>query len=202
MDFDVVVIGGGHNGLTCGAYLARAGHLTAVIERRPIVGGCATSEPLLAEHPEFLFQGGATELLGFADQPVYCDLELARHGLELIESDPHFVMPFPNGKHIFVHRSWERTAESIAAVSPEDAEAYARYYSLWGGLDEIIGPFYSRIPPIPGRRPVPSGAHRPQDDLRRRFTSLPGRLAPVPRCSAPLARRCARRMPPRWPASP
>lgn len=176
MDFDVVVIGGGHNGLTCAAYLARAGHTTAVVERRPIVGGCATTEPLIPEQPEFLFQGGGTELLGFADQPVYRDLELARHGLELIASDPLYVMPFPNGKHIFVHRSPERTAESIAAVSPEDGDAYVRYYELWGGLDDLIGPFATEIPPIPGRRPTPAGARRPSQALRRRLERLPARL--------------------------
>lgn len=157
MDYDVVVVGGGHNGLTCAAYLAKAGHRTAVVERRAIVGGCATTEPLIDGHPEFLFQGGATELLGFRDQPVFRELELERHGLELLDSDPLFVMPFPDGKHIFVHRSFERTVESIAMVSPVDAEAYARYCRLWGGLDDIIGPYYTRVPPLPGRRPAPAG---------------------------------------------
>lgn len=172
MDYDVVVIGGGHNGLTCAAYLARAGFSTAVVERRQIVGGCATTEPLIEGHPDFLFQGGATELLGFRDQPVFRDLELERHGLELIDSDPLFVMPFPNGKHIFVHRSWERTAESIAAVSPEDGEAYERYYHLWGGLDELVGPFYPRTPPLPGRRPAPAGRAPDDHGPSRRLGAL------------------------------
>lgn len=176
MDFDVVVIGGGHNGLTCGAYLARAGLSTVVLERRSIVGGCATTEPLIEQHPGFLFQGGATELLGFRDQPVFRDFELERHGLELLDSDPMYVMPYPNGKHIFVYRSWERTAESIAAVSPKDAEAYARYYRLWGGLDELIAPYWTRKPPLPGRRPLPAGGRSPGTRLGTLLQTLPDRL--------------------------
>jgi phytoene dehydrogenase-like protein len=176
MDFDVVIIGGGHNGLTCGAYLARAGLSTAVVERRSIIGGCATTESLIPEQPDFLFQGGATELLGFRDQPVFRDFDLGRFGLELIDSDPLYVMPFPNGKHIFIHRSWQKTADSIAMVSQEDAEAYARYYRLWGGLDELIGPFYTREPPLPGRRPLPAGASRSTNSLRGATRGLPERV--------------------------
>jgi phytoene dehydrogenase-like protein len=176
LDFDVVIIGGGHNGLTCGAYLARAGLSTAVIERRSILGGCATTESLIEEYPALCFQGGATELLGFRDQPIYRDFHLERFGLELIDSDPLYVMPFPNGKHIFIHRSWQKTADSIAAVSQEDAEAYARYYRLWGGLDEFISPFYTREPPVPGRRPLPAGAKPPTPSLRRIIRGLPERI--------------------------
>ena len=59
----------------------------------------------------------------------HCDLELARHGLELIDSDPLFMMPFANGEHIFIHRSVEETLESIARVSPQEA--------YWRLADEV-----------------------------------------------------------------
>ncbi len=174
MDTDVIVIGGGHNGLTCAGYLARAGLSVTVLERREIVGGCATTEELIADAPGFRFNGGATELLGFTGQPVYRHLELEKHGLELIDSDPMFMMPFPNGKHIFVHRSVEETIESIASVSPADARAYRRYHDLWGGLDSVLGPTYTRRGPLPGRRPRPAGA------ASRRRASLRGALRGAP----------------------
>ena len=153
MSYDVLIVGGGHNGLTCGAYLARAGAKVLVIERRSIVGGCGTSEAMIPELPEFTFNPGAVELLGFASQPVYLDFELDKHGLELIPNDPFYFMPFPDGKHVFVHRSAEETAESIRAISARDAEAYVRFVRFWSQLDEFIGPFYTREAPLPGRRP-------------------------------------------------
>ena len=153
MDCDVVVIGGGHNGLTCGAYLARAGARTIVVERRSILGGCGTSEAMIPDLPEFTFNPGAVELLGFTGQPVFKDFRLERFGLELIPNDPFYVMPFPDGKHVFVHRSPEETAASISAVSPRDAEAYLDFVRFWSQLDELVGPFYTREAPLPGRRP-------------------------------------------------
>jgi beta-carotene ketolase (CrtO type) len=178
MDVDVIVVGGGHNGLTCAGYLARAGLSVAVVERREIIGGCATTEELVESAPGFRFNGGATELLGFTDQPVYRDLELARHGLEVIESDPLYVMPFPNGKHIFIHRSVEKTVESIASVSTKDADAYRRYHRLWGGLDEVLAESYTRPGILPGRRPRPKGATpRPRRTLRRSLSEAPSQTA-------------------------
>jgi phytoene dehydrogenase-like protein len=159
VDVDVVVIGGGHNGLTCAAYLARAGARTLVVERRSLVGGCGTSEAMIPELPDFTFNPGAVELLGFKEQPVYRDFQLERFGLELIPNDPFYFMPFRDGKHIFIHRSPEETAESIRAVSARDADAYLRFIRFWSGLDELIGPFYTREAPLPGRRPG-WGRHR------------------------------------------
>jgi phytoene dehydrogenase-like protein len=151
--YDVVVVGGGHNGLTCAAYLARAGARVLVLERRGILGGCGTSEAMIPDLPEFTFNPGAVELLGFTGQPVFRDFALDRHGLELIPNDPFYFMPFPDGRAVFFHRDVEVTAESIRAVSPADAEAYVRFVRFWSELDELVGPFYTREAPLPGRRP-------------------------------------------------
>lgn len=177
MDCDVVIVGGGHNGLTCGAYLARAGLSVIVAERRQVVGGCGTSEVLVPECPGFTFNPGAVELLGFTDQPVYRDFQLDRHGLELIPNDPFFFMPFADGSHIFIHRDVQQTAESIAAISPADAEAYRRYVHFWLQLDELVGPFSTRAAPLLGRRPgsMSRGARRARSvapALRRAATTL------------------------------
>jgi beta-carotene ketolase (CrtO type) len=166
MDYDVVIVGGGHNGMTCGAYLARAGASVVVVERRSIVGGCGTSEQMIADLPGFTFNPGAVELLGFTSQPVYRDFALDRHGLELISNDPFYFMPFADGKSIFIHRSPEETAESIRAVSERDAGAYLRYVRFWSELDELIGPFYTQAAPLPGR---PPGRQRRLPRGRRSF---------------------------------
>src|SRR5205809_294766 len=101
--------------------------------------------------------------LGFEEQPVYKDFQLDRHGLELIPNDPFFFMPFPDGSHLFVYRSAERTAEGIAAISRADAESYLRYVEFWSRLDDILAPFYTRPAPLPGRR----ARRRPKGGLRR-----------------------------------
>jgi beta-carotene ketolase (CrtO type) len=160
MAHDVVVIGGGHNGLTCAAYLAQAGLDVAVFERRDVLGGCGTSEATIASAPGFTFNAGAFDLLGFTQQPVYRDFQLDRHGLELLPTDPFFFMPFPDGRHIFIYRSPERTAESIGSISPADAKSYLRYVAFWSQLDDLAGPFYSRSAPLPGRRPNGAAARR------------------------------------------
>lgn len=134
----MIVIGGGHNGLTCGAYLARAGMSVLVVERREILGGCATSEHMIPELPEWTFNTGATELLGFTEQPVYRDFRLDQHGLELMDLDPCFFMPFPDGSRLFIWRSPERTAEEIARISAADAESYLRYVDFWTQVNQAL----------------------------------------------------------------
>jgi phytoene dehydrogenase-like protein len=84
-------------------------------------------------------------------------------------------MPFPDGKHLFVHRSVERTAESIEQISPRDAEAYVRFVEFWSQLDGLVGPFYTREAPLPGRPPArrrPRGRRSIGPTARRATTAL------------------------------
>jgi beta-carotene ketolase (CrtO type) len=173
VDCDVVIVGGGHNGLTCGAYLARAGAEVVVLERRGLVGGCATSEEEIPAAPGFVFNPGAVELLGFDQQPVYHDFKLHRYGLELIPNDPFYFMPFDDGMSIFIHRDVAKTAESIAAISPADAEAYVRYVRFWLKLDDLIGPFAERPAPLLSRSATrPATARRRRAAVRHGLTTL------------------------------
>ncbi len=140
MTYDVIVIGAGHNGLTCAAYLAKAGKKVLVLEQAAVLGGCSTTEQLLPDAPEYRFNRGAIDLGHIQATPVLEDLELARHGLELIEHDPGWYFPFADGSAISIHRDLDRTCASIAAVSEADAEAYRRFVDLWDGMLGLLGP--------------------------------------------------------------
>ena len=147
MQTDFVIVGGGHNGLTCAAYLAKAGEDVIVLEQRDVLGGCSTSEPTLAGLPEFMFNPGAFDLLGIRDQPFFRDLELEKHGLELLTVEPMFLMPFPDGHKIFFWRSLERTAEEISAISEVDAERYVEWVTFWSQTLEMLEPINTGVPP-------------------------------------------------------
>jgi beta-carotene ketolase (CrtO type) len=145
--YDAIVIGGGHNGLVCAAYLARAGKMVCVLEKAPLLGGCATTESLLPDQPEFRFNRGAIDLINIQGTPILEDLALERHGLKLIYHDPLWYFPFPDGTAISFYRDVDRTCSSIATVSPEDAEAYGRFHQMWESLLTLMAPFDFGPPP-------------------------------------------------------
>jgi beta-carotene ketolase (CrtO type) len=139
--YDAVVIGGGHNGLVCAAYLARAGRRVCVLEKASVLGGCATTESLLPSHPEYRFNRGAIDLINIQGTPILDDLDLASHGLKLIHHDPLWYFPFPDGKAITFYRDIDRTCASIAEISQRDAEAYRRFNAMWDGILALMAPF-------------------------------------------------------------
>ena len=83
--YDAIIIGGGHNGLTCGAYLARAGLKTLVLERRPVLGGAAVTEEVV---PGFKFSV-FSYLMSLLHPRVIADLELAKYGYKVLAGDRH-----------------------------------------------------------------------------------------------------------------
>jgi len=128
MKYDAVFIGAGHNALVCAGYLAKAGHRVCLIERRPVIGGAVVTE----EHvPGFKFDLGGSAHILINHTPIVADLELERYGLEYIDLDPLFFAPFPDGSHITMWKDIDKTCESIAAVSPEDAENYRNFIDTW-----------------------------------------------------------------------
>ena len=102
---DVVIIGGGHNGLVTAAYLARAGRKVLVLERRELVGGCAVTEEVW---PGFRVSTAAY-LTSLMHEKVVRDLELARFGYQVDAKDPAFFSPFPDGRHMFMWQDAART---------------------------------------------------------------------------------------------
>lgn len=145
--YDAIVVGAGHNGLVCAAYLGAAGLRVGVLERRDVIGGCSTTETLLPDHPEFRFNRGAIDLAHFQGTSIIDDLELDRHGLELIYHDPLWYFPFPDGTAISFHRDVERTCASIATISPRDADAYREFIALWDSAIDLLHPIDQGPPP-------------------------------------------------------
>src|SRR5919112_1926071 len=121
-NYDLIVIGGGHNGLVTAAYLARAGKKVAVLERRELVGGACVTEELW---PGFKVSTGAY-VNSLLRPEIIRDLELARHGFELLPRDPSSFTPFPDGRYLLLGPDKALTHREIAKFSAADAAAYPR----------------------------------------------------------------------------
>src|ERR1700758_1590560 len=120
--YDVIVIGGGHNGLTNAAYLARAGKKVLVLERRYVLGGASVTEEVF---PGFKFSV-ASYVVSLLRPEIIRDLELPRHGLEILPLDGTFT-PMPNGDHLWRVDDHAMTQREIRRYSALDAEAYDEY---------------------------------------------------------------------------
>lgn len=132
-DCDVLIVGAGHNALVCAAYIAQAGYKVLVLERRHKAGGAVVTEEIV---PGFQFDLGGSAHILIHHTPIVSDLKLADYGLDYLDLDPLFFMPFPDDKSITVYKSVDKTCESIAAISPEDAEAYRAFIRRWTPLAE------------------------------------------------------------------
>jgi len=146
--YDAIIIGAGHNGLVCAAYLAKAGLKTLVLERRSIVGGCATTEEI-PSMPGFKFNLCAIDHVYIHYTPIIKDLELERFGLEYISVDPAFFCPFPDGNYIFVWKDVNKTASEIQRVAgAREARAFLEFAKFYSKLWETITPAFL-APPVP-----------------------------------------------------
>ncbi|MCA1838947.1 MAG: phytoene desaturase family protein [Actinomycetota bacterium] len=125
--YDVIVVGSGHNGLTCAAYLAAGGLDVCVLERRDIAGGATVTEELI---PGFRLST-ASYSLSLMRPDVYEDLDLARHGLSFYPKDPQLFVPLPDGRHFFIWRDAEKTYREIARIHEPDVEGYKRFSAFW-----------------------------------------------------------------------
>ena len=145
--YDVVVIGAGHNGLVCAAYLLKAGYRVLLLEKRSLPGGAATTEELMPkEAPHFQFNRCAIDHEFIFLGPVLQELGLAQYGLEYLFCDPTVFCPHPNGQYFLAHRSLAQTCAEIARYSPRDAEKYGEFIRYWSVLMEAIQPLFN-VPP-------------------------------------------------------
>jgi phytoene dehydrogenase-like protein len=141
--YDAVVVGGGHNGLVCAAYLARAGRRVLVLEGREMVGGCAVTEEVW---PGFRVSV-ASYLVSLLRDEIVQDLELKRFGYCVYPKDPPFFTAFPDGRHLFMWQDSARTAAEFARFSRSDAEALPAYDEHLEGLARTIDAMLMGAPP-------------------------------------------------------
>ena len=128
MDFDIIVVGAGHNALVASAYLSKAGYRVGVFERRPVVGGAVSTREIV---PGYRFDLGGSAHILIRLTPIVEELKLHQYGLEYIELDPLFFSPFPDSDSLFIHRSEDRTIEELEDKLPGEGEAYRRFINDW-----------------------------------------------------------------------
>ena len=178
--FDAVIIGGGHNGLVSGAYLARAGLKTLVLEQRPVLGGAAVTEELF---PGFRFSV-FSYVVSLLRPEIIRDLELPKHGLDILPLDGRFT-PLRKGDgpakgggdYLWRVNDHGRTMRELRRWSASDAEAYEEYGQLMVDMARFIKPILSIVPPDPtslNPRPL-----LPLAGLARRFQQLTERQQAV-----------------------
>jgi len=142
--YDVIVIGGGHNGLVNAAYLARAGKRVLVLERRHVLGGAAVTEEVF---PGFRFSV-CSYVVSLLRPEIIRELDLPRHGLEILPLDGTFT-PMLNGDHLWRTNDHAQTRREIARHSKLDAEAYDEYGKAMLEMAHFVKPIMSMTPPDP-----------------------------------------------------
>src|SRR5947209_12332529 len=140
-DTDVVIIGAGHNGLTCAAYLAMAGLRVRVVERRKVVGGAAVTEVFC---PGFR-NSVAAYTVSLLNPQIISDLKLHEHGLRIVERRAQNFLPAPDGSFLLAGEG--RTHQSIAKLSERDAGRIDAFSRELQAIADVLRRLVLRAPP-------------------------------------------------------
>src|SRR5436309_12944091 len=132
---DVVIIGGGHNGLITAFYLAKAGFKPLVLERRSQPGGAAVTEEF---HPGFRCSTLA-HTAGPIRPDIVRDMQLARHGLKLITPEVATVALSPDGRALTLYNDAKKSAQEISKFSQKDAAKYPEFEQSLAKIAKVIG---------------------------------------------------------------
>jgi phytoene dehydrogenase-like protein len=141
--FDVIIIGGGHNGLVAACYLAKAGLKTLLLERRELVGGGSVTEEI---HPGFRCSTLAHST-GPLQPHISKDLELKHYGLEFIQPEVRALALNPEGPSICLYRDQARTVSELQKISAHDAKSYAEFERSFQSIGRVLAPLMTMTPP-------------------------------------------------------
>jgi phytoene dehydrogenase-like protein len=142
--YDAIVVGAGHNGLTCAAYLARAGRKVLVLERRPVIGGATVSEQ---PYPGFTYSS-CSYVVSLLRPQIIRELELSRHGLEILPLDWTYS-PYEDGEALLRGPDPEMNRRNIARFSPRDADRYPLFGQAMSELGRLVKPLIEAPAPDP-----------------------------------------------------
>ena len=135
-EYDIIIVGGGHNGLTCGCYLARAGQKVLVLERRHNIGGGACTEEVTLPGFKHNLHSSVHSWVHYG--PAEKDLELHKYGYRFIETDPGMGIIFEDGSSILTYKDVEKTAKQLEKFSRKDARTYREVAGKFVGVMELI----------------------------------------------------------------
>jgi phytoene dehydrogenase-like protein len=142
-EYDIIIIGGGHNGLVAACYLAKAGLKTLVLERREIVGGAAVTEEI---HPGFRCSTLSHSTAPFLPQ-IIRGLRLDRYGLEFITPVAKVLAPASDGSSICIYDDTAQTIRELEKVSAKDAKSYPAFERSFSRIGKVLAPLLTMTPP-------------------------------------------------------
>ena len=140
--YDAVIIGGGHNGLVCAAYLARQRLKVLVLEQRPVLGGACVTEEMAG-----CKVSRTSYVYSLFSPKVVKELKLKDQGLELLERNPPSFTPLLAGRSLLLYQEMARSQEEIAKFSKKDAQAYPQYEAILDRIVRFIDPILHQTPP-------------------------------------------------------
>ena len=142
MTYDALIVGGGHNGLTCAFYLAKAGYKVRVLERRGVVGGAAITEEF---HPGFR-NSVASYSVSLLNPKVIADMELARHGLRVVLRPLSYFSPVDDRRYLIMDRDPARSHREVARWSRKDADKLQAFHARLDGVVDLLRDIVLRTP--------------------------------------------------------
>ena len=143
--YDVIIIGAGHNGLVTAAYLARAGRKVLVLERRELIGGCCVTEEIWPGYKV----STASYVNSLFRPTIIRDLELKKHGFEMLPRNPSSFTPFPDQRYLILGPDADLSRREIGKFSAKDADALPRYEAMLLRAADVLEPLLEETPPNP-----------------------------------------------------